>query len=78
MKANASAAKSTGYQTDNANNQALLEAQNDFKSVKDSFITEFKQAFHQEHMCQQEAYTSNEQNLHALIKHLREKNETMM
>ena len=44
-KANASTAKSTGYQTANATNQALLEAQNDFKSVTNSFITEFKQAF---------------------------------
>ena len=44
-KANASTARSTGYQTANATNQALLEAQNDFKSVTDSFITEFKQTF---------------------------------
>ena len=77
-KANASTAKSTGYQTANATNQALLEAQNDFKAVTDSFITDFKQAFNQPPVCQQAAYTSNEQNLHTIIKDLREQNKEMM
>jgi hypothetical protein len=77
-KANASTAKSTGYQTANANNQALLEAQNDFKSVTDSFIAEFKQACNQEPKTQQAAYTSNEQNLHTIIKELRDQNKEMM
>ena len=66
------------YQTANATNQALLEAQNDFKSVTDSFITEFKQAFNQEPKSQQAAYTSNEQNLHTIIKELCNQNKEMM
>ena len=56
----------------------MLEAQNDFKSVTDSFITEFKQAFHKEPVCQQAAYANYEQNLHTIIKELREQNKVMM
>ena len=77
MKANAATAKSSGHQTSNATNQALLEAKNDFKLVIDSFITEFKQAFNQEPVCQQASCTSDEQTLHAIIKDLREQNKKM-
>ena len=71
-KDNAATAKFTGYQSANATNQPLLEAQNDFKSVTDSFITEFKQSFNQEPVCQKVVYTNNEQNLYAIIKDIRE------
>ena len=40
-KANADTTKSSGYQIDNATNQALLEAQNDVKSVTESCINGF-------------------------------------
>ena len=56
----------------------MLEAQNGFKSVTDSFIKDFKKAFYQEPVCQQVAYTSKEQNLHTIIKELREENKEIM
>ena len=88
-KDNLNTAHSSVYQVANTSNQALLEVQKEFKQVTDSLITDFKKTIEQPTLpdpylskcapvLQQAEYTSNAQNIHAIIKELREQNSMLM
>ena len=90
-KNNTNTARSSGYQVVNTANQALLEAQQDFRTVTDSFISDFKKAMEHQQTnpaietpsqyqptIQQAAFTSNDSSLQTIIKELREQNAMLL
>ena len=81
-------AKASGYQVANAANQALLEAQNDFKDHTSSFLNSFQKSLCDQ--CQpvqqpqedskpiQQAACTNQSDMHQIVKELRDQNKQLL
>ena len=78
--------KSTGYQVVNATNQALLEAQDDFKTCTTNFLDTFQQTLHREVTPPQQpafphhqaSHAARDENLCKMIEELKDQNKQLL